>query len=389
LEKGDAIARITQLIRENSTCGGFVRKDEGTGRWYRIRESEARDKVGHAIRKAVQRLEDTKPKLASRLRKKFSSLTSRVARDSISLPSNVEGDDDEGKKSAANNTLLPPAITVVTGNSGKDNFEEGSSPRLPSVTDSLSISSGLEISQSNEVDTTPGSISANGNIANPIAARSALQEDAAYRTAASATVFPRASSDLPGLAERSSARATGLSSQEKLLSSLLSQQGTISTLPGNHSAILSQILSRKNNSSFSNQPSYLLQPHDQFLALRLQEQKSQDQLALIRALQQQEEARLRREIEYHSQRVIPTLNSPLGAISKILPWAFATPGNNGTLSSNGSNNYPVGRPQPSSLPTYPTIGFGGASQRSASLDVIAELLKLQQSHDPNKDEKKK
>jgi hypothetical protein len=46
LEKGDAIARITQLIRENSTSGGFVRKDESTGRWYRIRESEARDKVG-------------------------------------------------------------------------------------------------------------------------------------------------------------------------------------------------------------------------------------------------------------------------------------------------------------------------------------------------------
>lgn len=51
-----------------------------TGRWYRIDDSEAHDKVGHAIRKAVQRLQDTKPKTLERLRKECSAnLQSRYA----------------------------------------------------------------------------------------------------------------------------------------------------------------------------------------------------------------------------------------------------------------------------------------------------------------------
>jgi len=68
-DKGDAIAAIVDTIKTENPSGGFIKKDPSTGRWHRITDSEARDKVGHAIRKAVQRLEEAKPKHAARLRK--------------------------------------------------------------------------------------------------------------------------------------------------------------------------------------------------------------------------------------------------------------------------------------------------------------------------------
>ena len=49
-----------------------MKLDKKSGRWYRIKDSEARDKVGHAIRKAVQRLEETQPKQYERLKKEYS-----------------------------------------------------------------------------------------------------------------------------------------------------------------------------------------------------------------------------------------------------------------------------------------------------------------------------
>ena len=184
--------------------------------------------------------------------------------------------------------------------------------------------------------------------------------------------------------ERSSAPAAGLSSQDQILSSLLAQQGTTADLPA---SILSQVFSRE-NSATANQPSNLLQSYDQLLALRLHEQKSQDQLALIRALQQQEEARLRREIEYHSQRAMPSFNSPLDAAARMLPWAIT--GNSAVaLSSNVSNNNPLGSIQSSLLSAYPTLGSGTVSQQSNSLDVVARILELQQTKNTNNDTQKK
>jgi hypothetical protein len=47
--------------------------DSRTGRWLRIKESEARDKVGHAIRKAIQRLEETRPKTIARLKNQYAA----------------------------------------------------------------------------------------------------------------------------------------------------------------------------------------------------------------------------------------------------------------------------------------------------------------------------
>lgn len=71
LEKSKAIAAIAGMIRSPEYVGDFIKKDVKTGRWHIIPDSEARDKVGHAIRKQVQRLQDAKPKLAARLRKEF------------------------------------------------------------------------------------------------------------------------------------------------------------------------------------------------------------------------------------------------------------------------------------------------------------------------------
>jgi hypothetical protein len=60
-------------VQTTSPSGGFVKRDTKTGRWHKIKESEARDKVGHALRKVVQILEDTKPKTLERLRKQYAA----------------------------------------------------------------------------------------------------------------------------------------------------------------------------------------------------------------------------------------------------------------------------------------------------------------------------
>jgi hypothetical protein len=60
-------------------------------RWLRIKESEARDKVGHAIRKAIQRLEDTRPKTIERLKNQFAASSLAQAARPSALSSSQEG----------------------------------------------------------------------------------------------------------------------------------------------------------------------------------------------------------------------------------------------------------------------------------------------------------
>lgn len=59
-EKTKAIADLIEKIRHDSPDGGFVKKDFYTGRWYEIGLERARDKVGHAIRKAADKLVEQK-----------------------------------------------------------------------------------------------------------------------------------------------------------------------------------------------------------------------------------------------------------------------------------------------------------------------------------------
>jgi hypothetical protein len=43
-EKSEAIAEVVDVVQAESPGGGFVRKDMGNGRWYKIGEAKARDK---------------------------------------------------------------------------------------------------------------------------------------------------------------------------------------------------------------------------------------------------------------------------------------------------------------------------------------------------------
>lgn len=91
-------------MQKRSPLGGFVKKDSRTGRWLRIKESEARDKVGHAIRKAIQRIEDTRPKTIERLKNEYAAAaSSALLTQPASVPappsasSSQEGEDASSK----------------------------------------------------------------------------------------------------------------------------------------------------------------------------------------------------------------------------------------------------------------------------------------------------
>jgi hypothetical protein len=123
IEKSEAIALIVDKVNQASPYGGFIKKDSATGRWYRIKENEARDKVGHAIRKAVQRLEETKPKLAARIKKEYTVSSSQAE----------EGKPARGSPSPRNavgSTQRPSLVAT----SQHENKEEGKlSPRVKTV----------------------------------------------------------------------------------------------------------------------------------------------------------------------------------------------------------------------------------------------------------------
>lgn len=52
-QKSEVIAKIVAEVRSKSPGGGFVKKDFYSNRWYEVGDEKARDKVGHAIRKAA------------------------------------------------------------------------------------------------------------------------------------------------------------------------------------------------------------------------------------------------------------------------------------------------------------------------------------------------
>jgi len=52
-QKSEVIAKIVAEVRSKSPGGGFVKKDFYVNRWFEVGDEKARDKVGHAIRKAA------------------------------------------------------------------------------------------------------------------------------------------------------------------------------------------------------------------------------------------------------------------------------------------------------------------------------------------------
>lgn len=65
LEKTQVIAALIDKVRSESPGGGFVKKDFYSSRWHEIGDEKARDKVGHAIRKAAEQLHASRAVAAS------------------------------------------------------------------------------------------------------------------------------------------------------------------------------------------------------------------------------------------------------------------------------------------------------------------------------------
>jgi hypothetical protein len=70
LEKTQVIAAVIDKVRTDSPGGGFVKKDFYSGRWHEIGNEKARDKVGHAIRKAAEDIQKQEGKAGKSLSKK-------------------------------------------------------------------------------------------------------------------------------------------------------------------------------------------------------------------------------------------------------------------------------------------------------------------------------
>jgi len=335
LEKGDAIARIAQVVRENSPSGGFVRKDERTGKWFRIKESEARDKVGHAIRKAVQRLEDTKPKLAARLKREYSATTAKASKASVCLPE-TKADASVKKPAAISETEDSAKSVAATSDTSKETSDEATLKPPPEPRLSTGLSTGSETSAirttgaertQSQLPSLADQLSAfrtlkSGSQQLASAPQNEGETKSAVEALKAAFALPSGNSP-PLLAERAASALTGLSSLDQASAFYPAYHSTARGLSINPADLLSQSLSRAHNSS-ANPPASLLSSYDQLLALRAHEQKSQKQLAMIRALQQQEEAKLRRDIEYTSQRFLPFTNS-LDPMVNLFPWRRMAP----------------------------------------------------------------
>lgn len=91
VDKSLVVDEIVKTISSASPNGGFVKKDPVTGKWYKISEQAARDKVGHAMRDAVQaegkkshRLE--RKKLRSVLKKKATAAPMTTKTSAAAIP---------------------------------------------------------------------------------------------------------------------------------------------------------------------------------------------------------------------------------------------------------------------------------------------------------------
>ena len=53
VDKSQVVHSIVEDLRESSAVGGFVKKNHVTGRWMAVNDYLAREKVGHALRDAL------------------------------------------------------------------------------------------------------------------------------------------------------------------------------------------------------------------------------------------------------------------------------------------------------------------------------------------------
>jgi hypothetical protein len=351
MEKGDAIARIVQLVKESSPMGGFVKNDTDNGRWYIIKDSEARDKVGHAIRKAVQRLEDTRPKLAARLKRGHLSSVSSSSSTAATKSVNPLHDTTSTASSTSRSSDSPG---IVKDTSTK-RVELKKTPSLPTYASSSSSSS-----SATGVDTrgisTGGVIDAFNNTS-PIDIMARIEEERANRAAIAAVLGPQftgANNTGASLALRSATAASAVQQHPSLTSMALEATVHPGMLASSNRQIeASNFLEGRLSSTQSafaaaaaaasgtaTNTASLLSSYEQMLLMQIQEQRSNDQLHLIRALQQQEEAKLRREIEYSSHRLAtfePLSRSPASFLGGTNPSSALLPLGSAAMNINPMN----------------------------------------------------
>jgi hypothetical protein len=98
LEKSQVIAAVISKVRSDTPAGEFVKKDFYSGRWYDIGNERARDKVGHAIRKAAEELQ----------KQKGNSSGSSSRRAKKTLVGNKSSPMQKGKSSPQPSMIQPP-----------------------------------------------------------------------------------------------------------------------------------------------------------------------------------------------------------------------------------------------------------------------------------------
>lgn len=323
-QKGDAIAKIVQIVNEASPLGGFVKRDSKTGRWFKLNDWEARDKVGHAIRKAAQRMEDTKPKLVARLKREYATnpVSAQASTTASASTSNSRSDSSqeedckkpskpvktpEGQKAAP--TPEPATVTSTTvpeSLNAKQPPSELSMQQLAGMmgTSSRGVGSAAVLAAMGPSFTMGNGVAAAGAARPPMGSQ--LFGGQGLRSLDSTALLARSLPNIFPPASASSAAAATAAAPGSFLSS-----------------------------------------YEHMLRLQMHEQKTQGELQLIRALQQHEEATLRREIE-HSSRRLAMANSLVGDNSLSLfsvgppghsfkantPNHLYFPANSGTLSTN-------------------------------------------------------
>ncbi|CAJ1963669.1 unnamed protein product [Cylindrotheca closterium] len=85
-EKSMIVDSIIELVRRGSKshCGGFVKKDTSSDRWYPVGNKPAREKVSHALRDAIK----AQRKREERMRRHLATLLQRAKR----LPQVIQSD---------------------------------------------------------------------------------------------------------------------------------------------------------------------------------------------------------------------------------------------------------------------------------------------------------
>jgi hypothetical protein len=105
-EKTQVIVAVIETIRCESP-GGFIKKDFCSGQWYKIGDEKARDKVGHAIRKAAEELERKSRSGTLKGQAKNALKKARAANSAQSHADNKQQAGRESTKPAPLNSPLP------------------------------------------------------------------------------------------------------------------------------------------------------------------------------------------------------------------------------------------------------------------------------------------